>query len=303
MVRSALVIGYGSIGKRHTEILQSMDGINEVSVLSRQNKLNIPTIGDLNEIDDVDPEYIVIASNTAMHFEQLRFLEDHFEGKTILVEKPLFDKHYNFTVDNNSVFVGYTLRFHPLMQLIKEKIASRKLWNANIFCGSFLPEWVKNRNYRESSSAKKNAGGGVLLDLSHELDYVQWFCGKITPEYVCNEKISDLEIDSDDLLLLSGLTESGANIHISLNYFTRKPVRQFIIDGEGISIHADLIINRAVVYEDGDSHEYSWPELQRNSIYQAEHEAVLSGKTTSACTYEEGNETMCLIDSIRTFNK
>ena len=137
MVRSALVIGYGSIGKRHTEILQSMDGINEVSVLSRQNKLNIPTIGDLNEIDDVDPEYIVIASNTAMHFEQLRFLEDHFEGKTILVEKPLFDKHYNFTVDNNSVFVGYTLRFHPLMQLIKEKIASRKLWNANIFCGSF----------------------------------------------------------------------------------------------------------------------------------------------------------------------
>ena len=147
------------------------------------------------------------------------------------------------------------------------------------------------------------AGGGVLLDLSHELDYVQWFCGKIIPEYVCNEKISDLEIDSDDLLLLSGRTESGAHVHISLNYFTRKPVRQFIIDGEGISIHADLIINRAVVHEDGDSHEYSWPELQRNSIYQAEHEAVLSRKTASACTYEEGIETMRLIDSIRTFNK
>ena len=179
MVRGALVIGYGSIGKRHTEILQSMDEIDEISVLSHQNKLTMPTIENMHEISDIDPDYIVIASITSLHFEHLRFIENNFEGKTILVEKPLFDKYYDFTINNNSVFVGYSLRFHPLMQLIKEKIAKRKLWNVNIFCGSFLPDWRANKDYRKTSSAKKSAGGGVLLDLSHEFDYVQWFCGKI----------------------------------------------------------------------------------------------------------------------------
>jgi len=278
-----------------------MDEIGEVIVLSHlEVEAPLKKIRNFEELIAVNPEYFVVASNTASHFRQLSFIEKNFSGKSILVEKPLFEKLYDLTIRKNSVFVGYNLRFHPIIRLIKEKIDSKELWNINIFCGSFLPEWRPGSDYRQSSSARKDFAGGVLLDLSHELDYVQWFCGKITPEHVSNKKISNLEIETDDFLFLSGKSESCSHINISLNYFTRKPIRNIIIDGDGISIQADLINNSVVIYEDDKPPNYfSWPELNRNSTYHAEHKAILSNKTTDICPYKQGLETMVLIDTIR----
>ncbi len=302
MLKNVVVIGFGSIGKRHTEILQAMDEIEEVIVLSQQNELPCKTIKNIDEINEVNPEYIIIASSTALHYEQLRYIENNFSGKTILVEKPLFEQQYDFHIRNNTVFVGYNLRFHPLLQMVKEKIDANKLWNINIFCGSYLPDWRMDRDYRKGSSARKDSAGGVLLDLSHELDYVQWLCGKITPEYVRNEKVSDLEIETDDLLLLSGRAESGAHVHISLNYFTRQPLRQILIDGEGISIQAELFGNTLSVVQEGQSSNLAWPEHEWNDTYFAQHKAIIEDDRSCVCTYKEGLETMRLIDSIRPFN-
>ena len=295
----ALVIGYGSIGRRHSEVLQSMEMISEVSVLSGQENLLYRTIRSLEEIESLAPDYIVIASNTLRHFEELCFLEDNFKDKTILVEKPLFGKYHDLIVQNNSVWVGYSLRFHPLMQLIRKKIERRNLWNISVFCGSYLPEWRPGRDYRTTSSAMKDSGGGVLLDLSHELDYVQWLAGKIIPEYIVNEKISDLDIETDDFLMLAGRSEHGVVLQISLNYFTRKPVRQIIIDGEGISIQADLITSTATVLENGSESCYSWDDFSRDDECRTEHCALLSGDFTNACSYQEGQDLMRLVDVIR----
>jgi len=302
MQKKALVIGYGSIGKRHAGILQSMDVISEVNVLSRQENLPYRTIRSLDEVKELDSDYIVIASNTSLHFEQLRFLEENFQGKTILVEKPLFYRSHNFSIQNNSIWVGYNLRFYPIMQLIKEKITDKNLWNVHVFCGSYLPDWRPGRNYRTTASAKKEKGGGVLLDLSHELDYVQWLTGTIELEHVKSKKVSDLEIETEDLLLLAGRSDGGAHVHISLNYFTRRPMRRIIIDGEGISIQADLTTQTVSVYEDESLSEFAWPELERNSSYLAQHKAIITGDHSSVCTYKEGLEIMRLIDSIRSFN-
>lgn len=303
MLKNVVVIGFGSIGKRHAEILQAMDEIEEVIVLSQQNELPCKTINNIDELNDINPEYIVLASNTALHYEQLRYIEKNFSGKTILVEKPLFEKEYDFQIKNNNVFIGYNLRFHPLLQMIKEKIDTKKLWNINIFCGSYLPDWRLNRDYRKSSSARQNSAGGVLLDLSHELDYVQWLCGKITPEYVFSEKVSELEIETDDLLVLSGITENGTHVHISLNYFTRKPLRQILVDGAGISIQAELFGNTLYMTLEGKSLNYSWPEHNLNDTYLAQHKAVIQNDYSCACSYNEGLDTMRLIDSIRLLNE
>jgi len=295
----ALVIGYGSIGKRHSDVLQSMEMISEVSVLSSQENLPYRTIRSLKEIASLAPDYIVIASNTLRHFEELCFLEENFKEKTILVEKPLFEKYHDFTVQNNAVLVGFNLRFHPLMQFIRKKVTQKNLWNINVFCGSYLPEWRPGRDYRTTSSAMKGSGGGVLLDLSHELDYVQWLAGKITPEYIVNEKVSNLDIETDDFLMLSGRSEHGVALQISLNYFTRKPVRQIIIDGEGISIQADLVTSTATINENGSESCYSWDDFSRDDGYCTEHHALLSGDFTNACSYQEGQELMRLVDVIR----
>ena len=297
-----MVIGYGSIGRRHADILNEMDKISEVVVLSSQSNLPFKTIKSTEEIPGLDPDYLVIASNTALHHEQLVFVENNLQGRKILMEKPLFDVFHDLEIRNNQVFVGYNLRFHPLIQLIKEKITNKKLWNIQNFCGSYLPDWRPDRDYQVTSSAKKETGGGVLLDLSHELDYVQWLTGPIGMSYVVNDKVSDLEIETDDLLLLSGQTEDGAHLQVCLNYFTRKPLRQILIDGENISIRADLVENTLSIVERNKTYNYSWPELERNETYRAQHKAILEDHLSYLCTYGEGLEIMRLIDGIRSFN-
>lgn len=301
MLLSALVIGYGSIGKRHADILNSMDTISNVAVLSSQYHLPYETITSLEEIPKLNPNYIVVASNTALHYKQLVFLENYLNGKKILVEKPLFDVFDDLKIKNNQVFVGYNLRFHPIMQLIKEKIVDRNLWNIQVFCGSYLPDWRPGRDYRETSSAKHETGGGVLLDLSHELDYIQWILGPIDIEYAVSNKVSDLKIETDDLLLLSGKSANGTYFQVTLNYFTRKPIRQIMIDGEGISIQADLVDNSLNVYKDNELLEYAMPELEQNDTYLTQHSAILHNNFSWVCTYKEGLETLRLIDRIKSF--
>ena len=88
MSKIALVIGYGSIGKKHAKILKGLKEVDEVVVLTSQLKVPYRKINSLNDIKKLDPFYIIIASPTNKHHEQLRFLEQNFSGRKILVEKP-----------------------------------------------------------------------------------------------------------------------------------------------------------------------------------------------------------------------
>ena len=301
MSSQALVIGYGSIGRRHAYILNSMDAVNSVTVLSSQTELPFKTITSLEDIPSLDPDYIVIASITALHYEHLVFIENNLQGKKILVEKPLFDSKYDLEIKNNLVFVGYNLRFHPILQKISRFVSGRNLWSIQIFCGSYLPDWRPGMDYRNTSSAKKKYGGGVLLDLSHELDYAQMLAGSLSVEHAICKKVSDLMIDTDDLLLFSGKTSLGAYVQISLNYFTRKPMRQIFIDGEGISIHADLITNTLSVMNGEDASDFSWSKLEGNETYTSQHRSILNDEQPFVCSFNEGLENMSLIEQIQSF--
>ena len=296
---SALIIGYGSIGKRHAKILAEMNEISHISVLSSQTGLPYKTINSLEDISNLNPDYVVIASPTDQHYHQLKFFEENYKGIKILVEKPLFDSMIDLIVSRNIVYVGYNLRFHPMMNKIKEICKNRRIWNINVICCSYLPDWRPERHYQDTSSAKKDSGGGVLLDLSHELDYTQWLTGPIEVKHAVSQKVSSLEIDSDDILLLSGRTQDGAYVHIGLNYFTRKPIRQILINGEDISIQGDLIANTLSMVVNADASEFSWPNLERNETYRAQHRAALEGDWKNICTFEDGLNTMRLIENIR----
>jgi len=298
MSLSAIIIGYGSIGKRHAEILQSINEVSDIYVLTSQIGLPYKSISKLEDIIEVNPDYLVIASPTSHHYKQLKFIENNFNGKKILVEKPLFDSLKNLEIVHNDVYVGYNLRFHPIVKKIKNLIKGRQLWNINVFCGSYLPDWRPERDYRKTSSARKHLGGGVLLDLSHEFDYVQWLVGKINLEYAINKKVSNLEISSDDLLLLTGKTEMGTYVNISLNYFTRKPIRRIVLDGDGISLQGDLIANDLSVFLDDKTSDFSWSNLKRNDTYQSQHKSILQANSIKACTFSEGLEVIHLIENI-----
>ena len=299
-----LISGYGSIGRRHTSILSQIVKKKNITVLTRQKSLKYKTINKMQESLKINPNYIVLCNPTTDHLKKILFIEKNFKNKTILVEKPLFHKPNNIQPKKNKYFVGYNLRFNPVIELLKKKIKSKKIWSVNIFCGSYLPNWRKNIDYRKSSSAKRKFGGGVLLDLSHELDYVQWLFGKIKIENCKSTKLSNLEIDTDDFLNLNCKTKSVPSIQITLNYFSKIPKRHIYIDGKDISIHADLINNKVEFSSRGKRKIYNFKNFEKNFQYKKQHLAILKGKNShQLCKYNDGKEIVNLIQKIRNKSK
>ena len=139
-----------------------------------------------------------------------------------------------------------------------------------------------------------------MLDLSHELDYVQWLFGKIKIQYCKSKKLSNLNIETDDFLSFVGKTKKVPSIQITLNYFTRNPTRQIFIDGQNISLQADLIQKSVVYYNNNKKRIYNFRNSDRNFEYRKQHLAILTNKyTDKLCTFNEGKQIVHLINQIR----
>jgi len=292
-----LIIGYGSIGKRHANILSKNNKITEIKIFSKQKIKNFTTINRLNEIKKFNPQYVIIANETNLHIKKLIFLENNFKNISILIEKPLFSKFIDYKIKNNKVFVGYNLRFHPFIQLIKKLVFKKKIWSLSITCGSYLPNWRKGREYQKSYSANKKSGG-VLLDLSHEIDYIKWIFGNFKPLYAIYKKISNLKINSYDYLNLIAEGKNKLNIQLNLNYFFKNPMRQILIDGKNLSINADLISNTMYVYKKNNFKKYLLNNFDVNIMYENQHKEIIDNKIMNICKYNEGKEIMKVIDTI-----
>ena len=125
--KNALIIGLGSIGRKHFSILKKLNLFKKVYTLSKQKEYKINKFTNLKKINLIHPSYIVISSRTNLHFSQLKFLEKKINNTLLLVEKPLFEKYRNFKVKNNLVFVGYNLRFHPVILFLKKFLKNKKI--------------------------------------------------------------------------------------------------------------------------------------------------------------------------------
>lgn len=300
MNRQILISGYGSIGRKHASVLSNLSNKKNITILTNQKLSNFRTIRSMREIKTVNPDYIVICNPTSDHINKVKYIEKNFKNKIILVEKPLFMKSNKFNIKKNTFYVGYNLRFNPIINFLKKKIKSKKIWNVNLFCGSYLPGWRSNIDYKKSSSAKKGLGGGVLLDLSHELDYLQWLFGNITIQYCKSKKLSNLNINTDDFLNLVGKTKKALSFQLTLNYFTKNPTRQIYIDGKDISIQADLIKKKVICYEGNKKRIYNFTRSKKDYEYKAQHLAILSNKfKEKLCTLKEGKQIVYLINKIR----
>ena len=193
------------------------------------------------------------------------------------------------------------MRHHPLIKFIKEKIKNKRIWSVQVICGSYLPHWRKNINYTNSYSSKKN-GGGVLLDLSHELDYVSWIFGKIKTNFSFNKKISNLKINSDDYLTLFGIIKKKIFVQINLNYFMRNATRRMYIDGLNVSYDLDLIKNTINYYENGKKYYKKLKNYDLNEMYINQHKDIITGKKKVTCKYTEAEYIMNLVKDIKDKN-
>ena len=123
----------------------------------------------------------------------LEILNANYEGK-ILIEKPLSISQSILEKKNiKNILVSFNLRFHPLIKILKEELENEEIIQVCSYVGQYLPEWRPGRDYREVYSAKRSEGGGVLRDLSHEIDFLAYLTGQITHVSAFGGKLSALE--------------------------------------------------------------------------------------------------------------
>lgn len=298
-----LIIGFGSIGKRHYEVLSQLSEVKNIDLVTKQNIENIECYKNLEIIKNINKyDYFVIASETNKHFEQLNFLEKNVKDKLIFCEKPLFESKQDLEIKNNRVFIGYVLRFHPLLEKLKEFVKNENIILVNAKCGQYLPSWRVDTDYRKCYSSKKEEGGGVLLDLSHEIDYVQWLCGQINEIKSYQVKISDLEINSDDLTMLIGKTNQDIFINISIDYISKITHRKLLIETLEYTYELDFIENKLIKKDKtGFGEIFSSSNLKRNYMFEQMHLDIFN-QQKNICTFKEALEVMQSISTIQEQN-
>ncbi len=289
-VVNCLIIGYGSIGKRHKDLLEAMGHI--VRVVTHQN---ITAEGFYNSIASAfyknTFEYVVIANRTCDHYKTLLELSTIGYKGLILVEKPLFDCVRKIEFDTDKVFVAANLRFHPVISALPSLLKGKKLFAMQVYVGQYLPDWRPDIDYRQCYSAIKSQGGGVLRDLSHELDYTTWLAGGWKSLTAMGGKYSDLDIDSDDVFSLLMETSKCPVTTVHMNYLDRQLRREIIIHLEDMSIKGDLIANTLEI-----NGEKKVLNGKLNNTYMDQHKAILYGDTDKLCTIEQGADILYLIE-------
>lgn len=299
-----LIIGFGSIGKRHYEVLSKLSEVQSIDLVTKQNIENKICYKKLEVVNNINRyDYFVIASETNKHFEQLKFLEQNVKNKLFFCEKPLFESKKYLEIKNNKLFIGYVLRFHPLLEKLKEFVKNEKILLVNAKCSQYLPSWRLNIDYKNCYSAKKDEGGGVLLDLSHEIDYVQWLCGQINEIKSYQVKISDLEIDSDDLTMLIGKTYRNILVNISIDYISKITYRKLFVETFKYTYELDFISNKLIKKDkNGVEETYSFSNLERNYMFEKMHLDIFN-QQKNVCTFKEALEVMDTISTIQEQNR
>lgn len=254
------IVGLGSIGNRHlynlVEIFKERKMEYCIHALRHDKKTEIIQEGIERFVytpEEMPEDYdiIFITNPTNLHFETIKMLAA--KTRHMFIEKPLFE-NVDYRVEELPLsaegiyYVACPLRYTPVIRFLKEKLKNEPVYAVRAIASSYLPEWRKGRDYREIYSSKRLQGGGVALDLIHEWDYLTFLFGLPEKEYYIGRKISDLEIDSDDIAVyLAEYKDKVIELH--LDYFGRKPERTIEIFCKDYTILADM--NRQTITYEG----------------------------------------------------
>ena len=263
-MKKIAVIGLGNISKKHRANLKNIFPNAKIYAMSSSGR---PEPGEITHCDifktslssliNEGIDMAIVASPATFHAEHSIPLIK--SGIPTLIEKPLSatkedaDKILKASKESlTPVSVGYCLRYLPSAQRVKNMIASEglgEIYNVSIDVGQYLPDWRPVKDYHKTVSASKKLGGGVLLELSHDLDYAQWIFGSLISKYSSLRSSAELGLAVEDIADISAVTQSGAVVNIHLDFLQKHAYRTCNIIGSKGRIEWDLIKNSAYLLD------------------------------------------------------
>jgi len=269
MIDRILIVGLGSIGKRHLRIARELVPNADIRILRHRVTSEVPQYSDgcfssIEEAVAFTPQIAIIANPASFHVPIAQPLAEI--GVHLLIEKPLSDSLDGVaqlieTCRNQDavLLTGYNLRFLPSIQRFRDLLEGcivGKILSVRCEIGQYLPSWRPGSDYRDGVSARQELGGGVLLELSHEIDYLRWIFGEVTWVKASLSRQSNLEISVEDSAhLVVGFAPSVDNYQligmVNLDFIRHDTTRECVAIGERGSLRWNGLTGEVSVYEAG----------------------------------------------------
>lgn len=260
-----LILGYGSIGRQYHSLLRKNFKKYQIVIVSKHKKNHQKSPGVIFEnslayvLKKYDIYAAIVCSPASEHLLQLNIL---LSNKIhVLVEKPLFDKPIKKKIYNNLtnvieknkliVVTGYLLRHHPLLIKLKKELkahSKKNITNIEMNTTSYLPSW-RSTPYELSVSAQKKLGGGVLNELSHEIDLIYNLFGMPKSCFARIMNTKKLRIDVEDVAEAVINIDSKLKIFLHLDFSNHSEVRYVKINYKNHYLLLDFIKGKLIKRE------------------------------------------------------
>ena len=304
-----LIAGFGSIGRRHFRNLHALGERDFVFLRSKRSTLPDDEIAAYPVETSIEaalahqPDALVVANPTSLHLDVA--IPAAEQGCHIFMEKPISHSlervdEFEAAVKHNGsrVLVGFQYRYHPLLRQAKTLLDAGDIGQAvaaRVHWGEYLPGWHPWEDYRKGFSACKDLGGGVILTLTHPLDYLRWLFGEISAIWAFAAPVKALQIDEVESVAEMGLRfADGVLGSVHLSYIQRPHTHHLEIVGTGGTLYWDYVRSTLKMYQ---AEEDAWIEFlipesyERNAMFldQMEHFIkVARGTEKPVCTLEDG---------------
>ncbi|MDP3999603.1 MAG: Gfo/Idh/MocA family oxidoreductase [bacterium] len=242
-----LIVGLGSMGKRRIRnlLVHGEKDIVGFDVRPDRNeetkaKYGIKIINNFKDISPDDFDVMIISASPDAHGDYIRFAIQH--KKHFFVEHPTNDNGYQDILENKDLGIvmapSCTFRFYEPVKMIKNILESGRIGKILAFqyhMGQYLPDWHPWEDYRQVYFSKKETSACREM-VAFELIWLNWLINsKVAEASGIITKVSDLDMDADDLVLARLKYESGTLGNMLVDVISRKPYRTLrILGSDGV---------------------------------------------------------------------
>jgi predicted dehydrogenase len=314
-----LIAGMGSIGRRHMRNLLALGQRDIIlyrthrSTLPEDDLQDYPTETNLDVALSHGPDAVIVSNPTSLHLEVA--IPAAEAGCHLLLEKPVShsmeridELNKAVEVGGGKVLVGYQYRFHPGLQKVNDLLKAGEIGrplSVRAHWGEYLPGWHPWEDYQKGYSARNDLGGGVILTLSHPLDYLRWLLGDVLEVWSFTGILGDLDLDVEETAEIGIRFSSGVLGSVHLDYNQQPPHHYLDVVGTNGTIHWEYSHGGVKLFNTKEEDWVAFPlsaNYERNDMFVAEMEHFLSivqGKAEPLCSLSDGIQVLKLVQAAK----